>query len=70
MATRKTKKVGRVWFKRFAYLSLMAIPAILIFKNKAALVTAAAIAYDKLSDVGHELADQAEVVIDRVKDMA
>lgn len=71
--TASKKITSNLWLKRVAYFALAAVPAYFIFKHKAAVAAAAALAYsqvsDVVSDVGHEIAEQAEVIMDKVKDL-
>jgi hypothetical protein len=67
------KATGILLLKRVAYFAMAAVPVYFIFKHKAAVTAAAILAYDQISevvsDVGQELAEQAEVIIDKVKDL-
>ncbi len=65
----RSPSVSKTLIKRVFYFALVAIPVILAFKNKKAVVTAASIAYDHLADAGEVIATQTENLIEKVKDM-
>ena len=73
--TKKTKAkvkasqaTSKVFLKRAFYLALVAVPAVLIFRNKAAVVAAAAIAYDQILEASEHIAEKAEVLLDKAKE--